>query len=217
MSTRKQRVEALLHQHGRTFAAELGADIKRNTPAPLFQLLCFSLLTSAPVQADLAMKGSRALIKAGWTTPARLRDSSWEQRTKTLNKSGYARVDEKTATQLAEMTDRLLSEYRGDLRNLREQADGDVARARQTLKRFKGIGDTGAAIFLREVQAAWPEFHPFADPASLKAAGKLDLPTQAWPLARLVDQRRFPALIAALVRTQLAKDFDAVRAEAGAR
>ncbi len=210
MGDRQQLVSALLERHGRTFASELGIDLQRNTPSPLFRLLCLSLLTSAPVQADIAMKGAQALGEAGWTTPKKLRESSWQARVTTLNEAGYARVDEKTASQIAELNETLLSEYNGNLRKLRERSNGDVSEAHKALKAFKGIGDVGASIFLREVQAVWAEFYPYADKASLKAAKKLGLPDNTKALAGLVDQRRFPKLIAALVRTQLAKDFKAV-------
>ena len=215
MARQQDIAQAALRRHGRTFAAELGVRLQRNTPSPLFRLLCLSLLTSAPVQANLAMRGAQALGEAGWTTPDKLRRSSWAERAAVLNRAGYARVDEKTATQLERLNDRLLSEYGGDLRRLRGEADGDVRAARKALKQFHGIGETGAGIFLREVQAAWPEFHPFADKAALKAAEKLVLPTEVEHLAGLVEPREFPRLVAALVRTQLAKDFGAVRSAAG--
>lgn len=211
MSERQRLVAALLERHGRTFATELGVDLSRNTPSPLFRLLCLASLTSAPVQADIAMKAAQALGQAGWTTPAKLRDSSWRARVATLNEAGYARADEKTATQLAELNERLLAEYGGDLRQLRERAHGDVRQAHEALQAFKGIGNVGASIFLREVQAVWTEFYPYADNASLKAAQTLGLPDEASALAGLVPRRRFAELIAALVRVQLAKDFGAVQ------
>ncbi len=214
MSTQKERAQALLQHHGRTFAAELGAPVRRNTPAPLFQLLYFSLLTSAPVQASVAMSGARALRAAGWTTAAKLANSTWRQRTDTLNRAGYARVDEKTAAQLADLTRQVQDRYRGDLRRLRDDADGDPAKATQALKRFVGIGDTGAAIFLREAQVAWPEFRPFADPAAAGAARRLDLPEDPRRLARLVPEDAFPTLVAALVRVKLAGDYRSILAAA---
>lgn len=215
MADRKTMVSALLDCHGQTFASELGVRIERNTPSPLFRMLCLAMLTSAPVQADIAMQGAKALGKAGWTTPKKLAQSSWDARARTLNEAGYARVDEKTATEIADLNDTLLAEYDGDLRRLREAADGDARAAVRALKQFKGIGEVGANIFLREAQAPWPEFYPFADKAALKAADKLDLPDSPDALAKLVDPDEFPRLVAALVRTQLAKDFDRVRETAG--
>lgn len=207
----------MLEKHGRTFAAELGADLSRNTPAPLYQLLCLALLTSAPVQADIAMQGTQALLDAGWTTPEKLRNSSWRERVTTLNRAGYARVDEKTASQLAELTDTLYSQYDDDLRQVRQRADGDINAAHKALKIFKGIGTIGADIFLREVQGIWPEFYPHADKATLAAARKLHLPAHAPDIADLVSRNDFPRLVAALVRTQLAKDFEEIHQMAESR
>ena len=208
-------VAALLERHGTTFADELGVNIERNTPSPLFRLLCLAMLTSAPVQADIAMRAARAMADAGWTTPKKLADSTWSQRVKALNGAGYARVDEKTATQLTDFNDTLLSEYGGDLRWLREAADGDTDAVIKKLMAFKGIGKVGASIFLREVQTAWPEFYPFADKATFKAASTLGLGEDAESLSRQVSQSDFVRLIAALVRTQLANDFQAIREAAG--
>ncbi|RJS91618.1 hypothetical protein [Salinisphaera sp. Q1T1-3] len=198
-----EAIAALLDDHGRTFADELGVDIARNTPAPLFRLLCLALLTSAPVQADIAMRAARAMGEAGWTTPEKLAASTWQARVDVFDAAGYSRVDEKTATEMVAFNDYLMDAYDGDLRRLRVEADGDTAVALRALKRFKGIGDTGAAIFLREVQAVWPECYPFADRASLSMAETLGLPTDAARLARLVGRADFPRLIAALVRVKL--------------
>lgn len=199
-------IDALLAAHGTPFAAELGAPIARNTPSPLFRLLCLALLTSAPVQADIAMRAAKAMADAGWTTPDKLAASTWQERVNVFNGAGYARVDEKTATQIVDFNDHLRSAYDGDLRRLRAEAAGDTDTALRALKRFKGIGDTGAAIFLREIQAVWNEFYPFADRASLATSDKLGLPAAAAPLARLTGQADFPRLVAALVRVKLAGD-----------
>ena len=214
MSAQQAIVTALLDTHGRTFARELGVRIERNTPSPLFRLLCLAMLTSAPVQANIAMQAARALARAGWTTPDKLAKSDWSERVQVLNRAGYARVDEKTATQLVAFNDHLRDEYAGDLRRLRRAADGDPRQAIARLKAFKGIGDVGAGIFLREVQAAWPEFHPFIDKATAKAAGQLGLPTTADGLAALVERGTFAQFVAALMRTQLAGDFAAIRGAA---
>lgn len=209
--TQRELIDALLAEHGRPFAAELGAPIAKNTPSPLFRLLCLALLTSAPVQADIAMRAARAMAEAGWTTPDKLAASTWRERVDVFNGAGYARVDEKTATQIMDFNEHLRDAYGGDLRRLRAEADGDLDRAKTALKRFKGIGDTGAAIFLREMQAVWDEFHPFADKAALAAADKLGLPADASKLARLAGRDDFPRLVAALVRVKLAGDIDRFR------
>lgn len=197
---RDAAIADLLARHGRTFADELGIDLARGTPAPLFQWLCAALLMSARISTDIAMRAAAALIAAGWTTPEKLAAAGWEARVATLNAAGYGRFDESTSRMLGEAAELLIAEYGGDLRKLRAAAGRDPAQERKRLKAFKGIGDVGADIFLREVQITWDEVHPFADRKSLAAARKLGLPDTADGLAACVPRERFPALLAALIR-----------------
>ena len=104
----------------------------------------------------------------------------------------------------------LFDKYRGDLRQLRAAAERDPGRERALLKECKGIGDVGADIFCREAQAAWDELYPFADRRALETASRLGIEDDAKRLARRVARKDYPRLLAALVRTGLAKDFDGV-------
>lgn len=214
-SDRDDVVRALLRRHGRTFADELGIDVARNTPSPLFRLLCMALLLSARIRGSIAMEAARALSRAGLTTAQKMADAGWERRTAILNRSGYARHDERTSRMLGDTAQTVLDRYGGDLRRLREAAERDPARERTLLKQFKGIGDAGADIFLREVQGAWSEVAPFADRRALAAAAALGLGDDAAALARLVPERDLPRLVAALVRVDLTRDHEAVLADAG--
>lgn len=199
-------VKALMARHGRTYSAEIGIDVAKNTPAPLFQWLVASLLFSARIGAPQAVKASKALFSAGWRTPEKMRDAGWESRVKVLNENGYARYDESTARMLAETCDLLLEKFGGDLRQLRTRAGGDARAAERLFAGFKGIGPTGAAIFLRDVQAPWDEFFPYADRKALKAGEKLGLGGDAGALAGLVPRRKFPVFLTALVRADLARE-----------
>lgn len=197
-----QVARAILQDHGPTFAEELDIDLVQNTPMAPYQWLAFSLLASAPISQDLAVAAFRALIDAGWTTAEHLAGSTWDQRRRALNESGYARYDEKTSTMLGALADRLLQEYGGDLRRLREAADGDLGELHRHLEGFEGIGSVGAGIFLREVQLPWTELRPYADPASLEAADRAGLPRDAAKLADLVGEERLHALLAGLIRVE---------------
>jgi endonuclease III len=210
MTAKKNIVQALLNQHGQTFAKELGVDIGKNTPSPLFRLLCFSLLASTRISSKIAMKAAKALAEAGWTTARKMADATWRQRTDTLNHAGYARYDESTSRYLDATSEHLLDAYGGDLRKLRDAAERDPDNERKLLKECKGIGDVGASIFFREAQTAWDELYPFADKVVLKAANKLGLGSDAKELAGLVNKLDYPRLVAALVRVDLAGDYDAV-------
>jgi endonuclease III len=202
----KAVANALLERHGRTYAEEIGIRLGSGGPSPLFRLLCAALLLSARISADLAVNAARALADEGWTTPHKLADATWAQRTKVLNRSGYARYDERTSRMLEDTARHALDEYGGDLRRLREAAGRDRAGERELLKEFKGIGDVGADIFLREVQRVWPEVRPFFDDRALKSARRLKLPIDPEQLARLAPRGDTARFAAALVRAGLAKD-----------
>lgn len=201
----------ILTRHPRSHAEEVGIRLDRNTPAPLYRLLIVSLLFSARIAADIARQAAEDLFDQGWTTPQKMQATSWEERVRVLNRAGYARYDESTARYIGDTTAMLLDRYDGDLRKLREEAEGQSADLRALITKFKGIGNVGADIFFREVQIVWPELHPFADDKALDVAGKLSLGTDARSLAKLVSDRDLPRLLSGLVRTGLAGEEDAVR------
>ncbi len=214
---KEQIVATLLEEHGRTYANELGINVEQNTPSPLFRLLCASLLFSARISADTAIAADRALADKGWTTAGKMADSTWRERTDTLNHAGYARYDESTSRYLGETSALILDRWDGDLRNLREEAERNPQGERRLLKECKGIGDVGVDIFFREVQVAWDELVPFADKRALQTAKSLELGDDAPGLAKLVDDKDYARLVAALVRVGLGKRQDEVLEHAASR
>jgi hypothetical protein len=191
-------VRALLDRHGTTYAEDAGITLA-DKPAPLWQLLVLSLLLSARIGSDIAVAAARELFRAGYRTPQRMRDASWQARVDALGRGHYRRYDERTATQLGELADRLLATYGGDLRRLHHHS-ADARAVEQALQRFKGIGPAGAAIFCREVQGIWPDLAPYVDKLAADGARRLGLPTSADELARLVSRHDLPRLVAGCVR-----------------
>lgn len=205
--TARGTVEVLLSRYGTTYAAEAGIQL-RNTPQPLYQLLVLSDLLSARIRASVAVTAARALFAHGMRSPDRMIAATRQQRVDALGEGGYQRYDERTATQLGDGAQLLLVEYGGDLRRLRKEADGNLDILRNGLRRTPGMGPAGADIFVREVQAVWPETGPFLDAKALQGAEKLGLPASPAELARLAEQAddRGPAVLAAaLVRAALDK------------
>jgi endonuclease III len=201
--SKKAVAEKVLEKYGRTFSDQLGIYIEENTPSPLFRLLVFAILSSTRIRYEAAVEAAEALSKEGWNTPEKMAEATWRQRTDVLNESGYARYDESTSRMLEDTANILLEEYKGDLRNLREEAGRDPAQERKLLKKFKGLGDVGVDIFFREAQTAWDELMPFADDRALKAAKKLGLGDSISDLKNRVDKKDFTRFIAGLVRIEL--------------
>ncbi len=215
-SERDRIVAGLLERHGRTYADQLGIDLARGTPSPLFRWLCASILMSARIRAEAAIAAARALADEGWTTADKLAAASWEQRTRTLNRAGYARYDESTSRMLGDTAQMLQEKYQGDLRKLRDAAEREPARERALLMECKGLGEVGVDIFMREAQIVWPELYPFADRKALEAAAQLGLEKDVRALADRVPRKDFPRLLTALVRAALAHQLDDLRAPAAA-
>lgn len=214
-TSRRDVAGTILARYGRTFSQELGIPLERNTPSPLFRLLCYSLLSSAPIGHTLALRAARAVADAGWTTARTMKGSTPRQRIRVLDRAGYARYDELKAAELADAAALLLEKYGGDLRRLRSSGGRNSDRIAELLMEFRGIGEVGVGIFLREVQIAWGELHPYADDPVLDAARRLGLGGSVDALRRLARGRQdFVRLVAGIMRVRLENAFDEVRAAA---
>jgi endonuclease III len=190
---------AVLDRHGTTFSDDAGIALE-DAPAPLFQLLVLAQLLSARIGATTAVAAAIELRKAGWNSAAAMRSASRPSVVAALGRAGYRRYDERTATLLREMAELVLTRYAGDLRLLAEESDGDVERAGDLVQQVKGIGPTGAAVFLREVQAVWPWVRPYLDDRARAGARRIGLPEDGAGLADLVAPTELARFAAALVR-----------------
>jgi hypothetical protein len=200
----RETMSKLLAEAGRTYAAEAGIKLA-DKPAPLYQLLVLSILTSTRIKADIAVAAARELSSAGMGTPKGMLDASWQDRVHALGRAHYKRYDEQTATALGDGARFLLDKYGGDLRKLRSKADRDPARIRELLTEFPRLGPVGASIFAREAQAVWPELRPALDSKALDGARRVGLPASADKLAALTTDDHLAELAAALVRVSLDK------------
>ncbi|GIF23439.1 hypothetical protein BJ973_004051 [Actinoplanes tereljensis] len=209
----RRTVAVLLEQQGRTFAGESGVRLA-DEPGPLYQLLVLVTLLSARISATVAVAAARELFAAGFRSPLAMLDASWQDRVDALGRGHYRRYDFKTSTMLGDGARLCLDRWHGDLRRLHDEAAGDAGGLRKRLVEFPGIGPTGAGIFLREVQAVWPDVAPYADSKVIDGARLLQLPSSAAELAALTTPDLLAPLMSALVRVALdRKAADAILAE----
>jgi endonuclease III len=201
MTTHDKLAAQLLDRAGGTYADEAGISLK-DTPKPLFQLLVLCMLASKPIDAEIAVRAGAEIFHAGLRTPDAVLDAERRTMIDAFGRAGYARYDESSATRLVDIATAVRDHYSGDLRGLAVAAEEDTERAAKLLQEFKGIGETGAAIFLREVQDTWTWVRPYFDERAVGAARDLGLPTDAKALAALAP-KRVANLAAALVRVSL--------------
>jgi endonuclease III len=191
-------VRRLLQAAGTTYADEAGIRLK-DQPMPLFQLLTLCMLASKPIDATIAVQAARELFRAGLRTPQSVLKADRVDMIHAFGRAHYVRYDESSATRLIDIAAAVRDDYGGDLRKI---ATGEVSSTVRLLKQFKGIGDTGADIFLREIQDVWTWVRPYFDKRAVSAARQLGLSTDPEALGALAP-RRTAQLAAALVRVSL--------------
>ena len=201
----KRVVRSLLKHAGTTYAEEAAIRLK-DQPMPLFQLLTLCMLASKPIDATIAMRAARELFEAGLRTPQAVLKADRASMISAFGRAHYVRYDESSATRLVDIAAAVRDDYGGDLRRLAARSDHDVKATVSLLKQFNGIGDTGADIFLREVQDVWTWVRPYFDKRATTEAGRLGLPTDPDELGALAP-RSNSKLAAALVRVSLDKDL----------
>ncbi|MCA2254108.1 hypothetical protein [Mycobacterium intracellulare] len=199
-----KRVRRLLDVAGTTYAAQARITLS-DKPMPLFQLLVLCMLASKPIDATIATAAARELFKAGLRTPKAVLASDRKTMIDAFGRAHYVRYDESSATRLTDMAERLRDDYSGDMRELADRSGHDVATAKRMLKKFKGIGDTGADIYLREVQDVWTWVRPYFDDRATGTAKRFGLPVEPKKLGSLAPQAN-ARLAAALVRASLDAD-----------
>jgi endonuclease III len=194
-------VRRLRKHAGTTYAAEAGITL-RDAPMPLFQLLVLCMLASKPIDAAIATQAAKELFRIGLRTPNAVLTADRTMMLEAFARARYVRYDESSASRLTDLANRVDTDYRGDLRLLARLGKPDVRAAKVLLKQFNGIGDTGADIFLREVQDVWPWVRPHFDQRALDTAAELGLPRDPGRLAALTGRAIAP-LAVALVRVSL--------------
>jgi endonuclease III len=205
MAEHKRVVRRLLDAAGKTYAAEAGVRVS-DRPMPLFQLLVLCMLASKPIDATIAMRAGRELFRDGLKTPKAVLAADRQTMIKAFGRAHYVRYDESSATRLTEMAQRVIDDHSGDLRDIARGSSEDVRAAKRMLKKFKGIGDTGADIYLREVQDVWTWVRPYFDKRATKTAKALGLPGDPEKLGALAPKAN-ARLAAALVRASLDDDI----------
>ena len=152
-------VAEVMREHGRTYAAAAGIRL-RDKPSSLFQLLVLTQLSSTRISADIATAAARELFRAGWRTPQKLRDATWQQRVDALGRGGYRRYDESTATKLEEASHWLQDTHGGDLRRLRPRTHADVHALRDAIAETPRIGPVGPTSSAARCRPCGPRSRP---------------------------------------------------------
>jgi endonuclease III len=134
------------------YSEDLGIDL--STPSGRFRWFVASILFGARISEQIAANTYRCFEAAGTAdAPDKIIGAGWDRLVEILDAGGYVRYDFSTATKLLEIMTALQQNY-GSLENLYHQAS-DGKDLEKRLQEFKGIGQTTAQIFLRELRGVW--------------------------------------------------------------
>jgi endonuclease III len=133
---------------------DLGIDLSRPTDATVFRWLVACQLFGARISQEIAARTFTELDKDGVLTPRKLADADWQHLVDLLGAGGYRRYDESTARALIEVGKLAVDKYGGKITRIRDGAKSKKQVATH-LQEFKGVGPTGAQIFLREMAPVW--------------------------------------------------------------
>lgn len=134
----------------RVTAHELGINVGNRSERTLFHWFMCVILFAKPVQQEIAGNAFRVLKKHGYDSPDALESAGWQRIVDALGEAQYVRYDESTATRLLDASRMLKEQYDGRVHTLVNACDS-AATLKRAIQKFKGIGPTGAEIFLREV------------------------------------------------------------------
>ena len=138
----------------RVTADDLGIDVWNKSGTAVFHWLMCVILMSKPIQQELAGAAFKRLRARKIATPDRICEAGWRAIVDALGEAHYVRYDESTATRLLEASELLRENYDGRITKFISSCDS-ADELYEAVQRFKGVGATGADIFMREIAPAY--------------------------------------------------------------
>ena len=207
---------ALLGCRGGRHASALGIDLAAANSDERFKWFLAALLYGARISEALATRTWKAFAARGVLTPEGIVATGWDGLVAILDAGGYVRYDYKTATKLLDVCHSLLRDYGGSLDALHTAA-ADARDLEGRIKALgKGIGDTTASIFLRELRGVWDKAEPRLSPLAHAAATRLGYLEQGMDPERALVKLKGIWVAEGQARTDFA-DFEAALVREGLR
>ena len=194
----REELSLLLAGHGRLYSEQLGIRLDGLDRDQLFRWFLASLLFGARIFESVASRTYEAFVDHRLVKPTALAKADFLELLQIMAEGGYVRYDNITSRKVQQAAAKLIAEYGGDLNNLHAAASGPRD-LEARLQAFKGVGQTTAGIFLRELRGLWLKADPPLGGIALLAAGHLgvDDPPAFWRANAVAgyDFRHFEAAL----------------------
>lgn len=153
----------------KTYSEELGLDL--NKPEDRFKWFLASMLFAKRISSKIAKKTFKRLQEEGLVTPEAVLNAGWDRLVEVLDSGGYVRYDFSTATNLLDVSKKLLEEF-GSIDEVHHRAKSS-RHLEELLAGFRGVGPAGVNIFLRELRGIWSKADPEPSKLAVETARRL--------------------------------------------
>lgn len=154
-----------------SYSDELGLDLAK--PEDRFKWFLASVLFAKRIRAETAKETYRYFEQEELTSPNAILQAGWDRLVEVLDSGGYARYDYSTATNLLGIA-KTLKEKHGSLERLHAESSSPRD-LEERLQGFKGVGQVGVNIFLRELRGIWEKAKPKPSPMAVVTAQRIGL------------------------------------------
>lgn len=197
------RLRDFVKQYGQPFSEMLGIDLASRKGGEISKWFLASILYSKPIRESSATITYQVFEEDGVTSAKKIVETGWEGLVSLLDEGGYTRYDFSTATKLLQVFGNLQKDYGGDLNRLHEAAADSDDLVKRLRDLGKGIGETTASIFLRDMRGIWPKADPEPSPLVRLAMRELGIKD----IKRLAKQKDVDARWLETALLRLGKDF----------
>lgn len=146
------------HQERNIQAHKCGINLRSRREMSAFHWLMVAILLTKPIKEEVAVNVLKTLRRYDFDTPEDILRAGWQKIIRALNEANYTRYAESTATELIELSEQLIEEYDGHMRILIDRCT-EAHDLYHAIQRFKGIGPTGAQIFMREIEPIYYRYY----------------------------------------------------------
>lgn len=142
-----------------------------NKPEDRFKWFLASILFAKRISSKIAKKTFKRLQEEGLVTPEAVLNAGWDRLVEILDSGGYVRYDFSTATNLLDVSKKLLEEF-GSIDEVHNRAKSS-RHLEELLAGFRGVGPAGVNIFLRELREIWSKADPEPSKLAVETARRL--------------------------------------------
>lgn len=177
------------------YSEDLGINLAAGKDPEFFKWFLASLLFGGHISETIAAHTYTAFRRHRLLRPRRILNAGWSYLVDPImREGGYVRYDGRKSEQILRDCEKLVTDYRGSLKELHAQAK-DSRDLEEQVQAFYGVGPVTMNIFLRELRPYWRKADPNVLPIVREQALELGIDLDAFGRKTLTFARIESGLI----------------------